>query len=326
MLMAVGDIHLGANMDYAPRLWKKQLLHLKNIFDYAVKNDIGHVFLMGDIFDNPNPPDWLKIQLRKLLFRYRGKIKFYVVIGNHDWESVEKHALQIMHDLGETNLFNFKVFTKPEVIKIEGVRLFVCSHPHVLDVPSKKIDWCLGHFAWNNAKADNGFEVKSGLAPRGRWILGDFHTHQHGNRYVYAGSVSQISSNESLPKGVLLFDKDDWEFKPFEPTYKLGTVEVENEKQLRQLDKDTLWSIKTVNGFTIPADYKQDNPNIIHITAARKRKDIRAQVLLAKEDSVLHNPMVRLKGYLRNSKLDLSSKEIKYALKEAKKVYSTVLR
>lgn len=326
MLMAVGDIHLGALANYIPTLWKKQIKNLQNIFDYAVDHDIEHVFLLGDIFDSPNPSDQLKIWLRKLLWAYRKTLTFHVVIGNHDWESNEKHALQILQDLGETGLFNFKVYTKPEVIKVDGISLFMCSHPHVLDVPSKNVDWCLGHFAWHGAKADNGFAVKSGKAPKGRWILGDFHTHQYGDRYVYCGTVSQVLWSEKLPKGVVLFDKDDWNFKPFKPTYTLGIVEVETENALRDLDTSTFWSMRTVNGFTLPPGFKQKAHNIVHLAPAKRRKDIRAAVLLAKEDSILRNPLHLLKDFLVKHKSDLKKSEIKYAIKAAKSIYSEVLR
>lgn len=321
MLMAVGDFHLGALMNYVPKLWKKQLLHLKSICDYAVKNDIGHVFLLGDLFDVASPPDFLKIALRRLLSKYRRTIHFHILIGNHDWEHVDNHALQILHDLGLTGLFNFTVYTQPEVIKVDGVRLFMCSHPHILDCPDRKVDWCLGHFAWNGASADNGFKVESGNSPKGRWILGDFHTHQKGSRYVYCGSVAQVTWREALPKGVVLFDKDDWHFKPFAPTYKLGVAEIETVEQAEELADDVLWSVRTMNGFLLPPEVKQKKHNIVHLTAARKQKDIRAKVLLAKEDSSLHKPFRLIKRYLQEHKSGLRPGEIKYAMSVAKKLY-----
>lgn len=320
-LMAIGDIHLGCLYSYVPNLYKKQLRTLKRALDLAVKRDIQHVFLMGDIFDNPYPPNHIVIALRRFLSKYRDAIHFHVLVGNHDWESVEHHALQILHDLGRTRLFNFTVYTKPTIATIDGVKLFICPHPAIHDVPSKDTDWCLGHFAWNNARADNGRVIESGNQPKGRWILGDFHTHQSGDRYVYCGSITQIVWHESLPKGVILFDNDDWEFAPINPVYKLGVIEVGDDEDLNKLDDETLWSVRTLNSYTLPVDYKLKKNNIVHLTAARRRKDLRAAVLLEKEDSVLRNPMHLLRDYCANHRLSLTTKEVKYATKVAKALY-----
>lgn len=318
MFMAVGDFHLGCLSDYAPTLYKKQLKTLRKVLDYAVSHDIGHVFLMGDIFDSPYPDNKLIISLRKLLYSYRDSLHFHIVIGNHDWESTEHHALQIIYDLGSTGLFNFTVYEEPKVIKIEGVKIFVCSHPNIMD-PPVKVDWCLGHFGWNGAKGDNGYVIKNDNQPKGRWILGDYHTHQSGNRYVYVGALTQITWQEGAKKGIILFDKDEWNWKVITPEYELGVAEIETENDLDKLDDKKLWSLRTSNGYTIPPDFKSSHPNIIHIAPSRKRNDERAEILTESDTSVLFNPVKKLKPFLAKSKLSLSDKEMKYAVSFVKK-------
>ena len=251
---------------------------------------------------------------------------FHVLVGNHDWESTEHHALQIIRDYGATKKFNFKVYTKPEIIEVDGVKLFICPHPYIEDVPSKKIAWGLGHFGWNGAVGDNGYKVESKNSPRGRWIIGDFHPHQHGDRYVYPGTLTQVKFDETLPKGVLLFDADDWQFKPFDTTYKLGTVRLESNDDLGKLDDSTLWSVEAINGYTLPPDYKQKHHNIVHLRAGRRRKDQRAAVLLSKDESALHNPKRIIRDYLRSHRLDLTEKEVKVAMKVANRVFAKVAR
>lgn len=324
--MAIGDIHLGCLGDYMPNLYKRQLKTLKKACDLAIERGVGHVFLMGDLFDSPYPGNHLVIALRRLLYSYRRDLHFHMLIGNHDWKSSEHHALQFYHDLGLTKLFNFTVYTEPKIVEIDGVKLFICSHPHIMDVPSKKIDWCLGHFAWNGALADNGRAIDSDNQPKGRWILGDFHTHQEGNRYVYCGSLTQILWNEKLPKGVILFDEEDWQFVPITPSYKLDVVEVGSDADLAKLDDKTLWSVRTLNNYTLPVTYKRKHNNIVHLTAARQRKDQRAAVLLAKEDSVLRNPMHLLSDYVSSHKASLTEREVAFAMKYAKKLHIEAAR
>lgn len=307
-----------------PKLYIKQLKMLRKIFDVAVERDIQHVFLMGDVYDGPYPATHLIIALRRLLYKYREQLNFHILVGNHDWESAEHHALRLHHDLGTTGLFNFTVYEKPTLTTIDGVRLFVCPHPEIHDVPAKKADWGLGHFGWNNARGENGHRVETGNAPRGRWILGDFHTHQSGDRYVYCGSASQVKWDEKLPKGVILFDSDDWQFLPITPTYKLGTAEIASDVDLAKLDDKTLWSIRTINNYTLPPDYKRQHHNIVHLAPARKRRDLRAAVLLSKEDSVLRNPMALLEDYLTGHKTALTGKEVKFAMKVARKLHARV--
>lgn len=325
MLMAIGDFHLGCLSSYVPTLYKLQLRQLKNVLDFAVERDIEHVFMLGDVFDTPSPSNMLQIALRRLLSNYPD-LFIHIIIGNHDWESTEHHALQMLHDYGATKKFNFKVYTKPKVIRVDGVRLFICPHPYIMDAPSKKIDWCLGHFGWNNAVGDNGHRVASDNSPRGRWLLGDFHPHQHGSRYVYCGSLTQIKWDEQLPKGVVLFDQEDWEFKPFDTTYKLGTMKLESAEDLSKLDESTLWSIEAINGYTLPADYKQKYHNIVHIRASKRRRDERAAVLLANDESILHKPIRIVRDYLHGHRLDLTNREIKLGIHYAKRILASIAR
>lgn len=324
MLMAIGDIHLGALSQHIPDLWKKQLQHLQRVLNYAVDSGVQHVFLMGDVFDTAYPTNKLVIALRRCLSKYP-ELTFYIIIGNHDWESSEHHALQWLHDLGTTKKFNFHVFTKPRVITVAGVKLFVCPHPYIMESP-KPVHWCLGHFAWNNAKSDHGKPIPSGNSPRGRWILGDFHTHQNGKRYVYIGSLSQITWHEQMPKGIITFDREDWRFQPFTPTYRLAVKEISEDAELQDLDKDCYWSIRTVNNYTLPSDYKLKHHHIVHLSAARKRQDIRASVLLSDEDNTLTNPLQLLPEHLKQSKLSLTPSERKLAMKLAKRMYMGLSR
>jgi len=325
MLYCIGDLHLDAHKSYAPNLYKQQLRSLRNAFRLIVKEGGQEVFLLGDVFDKPHPPNYLVIALRRLLYKFRDHLHIHIVVGNHDWESTEHHSLQWYEDLAGTGLFNFTVYTEPQVIKLAGMKLFVCPHPFILDAPAK-VDWCLGHFAWNGASADNGFMLKNDNAPKGRWVLGDLHMHQSGNRYVYAGSLTQILWDEKLPKGILRLDADDWEFVPIKPTYELDSIEVAKDEDLRAVTPGKLWQLRTVGDYVLPSDFKRKHHEVIDIKPARRRKDLRSHVLLQEEDTKRRKPLRILKDYVSSHKLGLRQKEIKYAMAMANRLFAATTR
>jgi hypothetical protein len=295
--------------------------------ELARHKGIIDIILLGDIFDTPHPPQQLQLALLKF-FNKNSDLFFHIVIGNHDWESARHNALMLTKNL--TRLFptNYKVYDTPEIVRIDGIRLFMCSHPNVLDRPNTKVDWCIGHFAWNGAAADNGFAIKTPNAPKGRWILGDFHTHQHTSRYVYAGSLHQVNWLESNSKGVLIFDEDDWVWHTITSSYSLNTMHVAGDADLKKihLTSNDYWSIKTLGGYTLPTSIKSEYPNIVHITASNRKKSRAQKVLLDTRDTALYDPLKKLPDFLAGSKASLTEREIKWALNYTRKIENQILR
>lgn len=326
-MMGIGDLHLGCQINYIPNLYKLQIKNLQACVALAIDHGIEHIWLLGDIFDAPHPPRHIQIALLKFMNK-NPDVHFHIIVGNHDWESSEHHALMLTKSI--TGLFptNYTVYEKPQVVTIDGMEIFVCSHPNVLDRPNKSVSWCLGHFAWNGAKGDNGYKVETKFSPKGKWILGDFHTHQSTSRYVYAGSLHPVTWHEGEDKGVLIFDEDDWMWHKIEGCYSLNTMHLSSDEDLRKIHTKghNYWSLKTESGYTIPNEIKEKYPNIVHITASNKKKTTAQKVLLDTRDTAVNDPLKKLPEFLAASKLSLTNKEIAWALKQATIIKNKVLR
>lgn len=300
MFGMIGDIHLGALANSLPSLPNKQLKTLHGIANRARKMGISDLVLAGDVFDLANPNNRLVIMLIKFLLRHPD-IHWHILMGNHDWDSIEVTSLDIPSYLGTLDAFNLTVYREPQTIELGGIKVFMCPHPHLVDMP-RDCEWAIGHFAWNGALAENGRPVKSGNAPRGRWLLGDFHTPQEGERYVYAGSMTQIKWDEDTDKSWLVVEEDNvYRRIRHKLAYQLRMKRVYSEDDLTEVteDRESYWSLHMMNGFVLPARFIDDNPQVVNQTARTDQKKTKAAQLLAETTTEsIHRPRSALTAYL----------------------------
>lgn len=323
MFAFVGDLHLGAHSERLPNLYKKQLKTLQGIVDTARSKGLDRMVLAGDVFDSATPANRYIIAFLNFLYK-NNDMFFDILMGNHDWDSIERSALDIPHFLGNLDGTNYKVHKEPSVEEIAGVRVFMCPHPHLIDMP-KDVDWAIGHFAWNGAVADNGRLIKSDKQPKGRWLLGDFHTPQEGKRFVYAGSVTQISQMESTEKSWLLVDESMYRRITHKLAYKFKVAKASNDDDLIEVsnDRKTYWFLQTLDGYVLPDKFVENNPHVISIRHARsKKQDIRAAVLLANVGSnTINRPTAALSTFLEK-RGDLDKKTRSAVMKLAERVFA----
>ena len=99
--------------------------------DYALKNDIHHFFIVGDVYRNWKPStverDALYGVLSKLV---QSNIRVVIVMGNHDVNDKEQnfiqHALGEFGDIGHNLIY---VATKPEILNVgPGKNVLVIPH------------------------------------------------------------------------------------------------------------------------------------------------------------------------------------------------------
>ena len=303
MFCCIGDLHLeklDSRIEGFTGLALKTLSHtITTVRDSGITTFV----FMGDIFDGPDPSQNSQVSFLKCLSRF-DDCKFYLLMGNHDFSDITKHSLSLTQWAG-TVLKNIKVITKPKVLKLGGVKVWACPHPFVEPAP-EKVAWCLGHFAVNGSKSDNGFAIRTKHAPKGRWLLGDFHTPQSGKskscRFTYIGSLVQLSWSEKTGKRVVVVDDSgDLQSVKIKLPYFLKTVSVGKGKPPK-LKKNWYVRIKTSTRDNLDQDWLRDNPNIVKIDVASKKKDKRAQVAL--DSLVSDDPLKSLEPYLRTTKFD----------------------
>ena len=200
-LAVIGDIHLNKLSHRIPNFNQYVLKTFRSTLDDVEKRGVSKVVLAGDIFDDPYPSQSSNTQFLDAITDYPD-IEFLAIVGNHDYADSATSSL-IIANWTKKLKSNLRVVTKPEIMKVDGVRYELMPHPYVQDM-SKKADFAIAHFAVNGARGDNGYVVRTKNQPKGNFILGDFHTEQQGKVkgciYDYVGSLSQLSWEERAKK------------------------------------------------------------------------------------------------------------------------------
>lgn len=300
----IGDIHLGALDRYIPKAYLRVLDTIDKIVDNCVSKGIDNIVLLGDVSDTPQLPDHILIKLLDLFKKY--DVAWHIPVGNHDRASEKEHALRLIDWMGKSGLLNVRVYNKPEIVKIDDDRYFMCPSPYVEDVP-KKCRYGFGHFGFSGAMSDSGIRLKTKNAPNGRWILGDYHTPQFGKTYMYAGSVAQVKFYESPEKGYIELE-DEPKFISWKPSILLGRESLTSLEDFERLDTNTYYMVTFSGKVDLPPNWTTKYPNIVRITS-EKPVSKKARVLLKsiKTTDVLAN----LDSWLANK--GLTDKEIRLA-------------
>lgn len=306
MIGAIGDVHLGAVDRSIKGAYLKVLSTIERIIENLQRKGCKVIVFLGDIFDKPTAEDNMMIAFWSMLMKYKD-IKFYALIGNHDMANVNEHSLKLTQWLGEIGAINITTFDKPTIKKIDGDKYLFCPHPHIIDAPSS-VRYAFGHFGFNGAVSDTGISLKTKHEPKGRWVLGDYHTPQRGKRYHYAGSVAQVKFYESPEKGYIELDEKD-RFVSWKPDILLGKAVINNNEDLESLDSNTYWQVRFGSKVDLPRDWAEKYPNIVDFTAD-KLPSKRAKILMKRVAS--EDPLKGLDEYLR-AKCGLSDKEIALA-------------
>ncbi len=284
MIYAVGDLHLDANRAKIPDVVDLRLATLDKVYTSAIESGVRHIVLLGDVFDSAYPDRDDQITLQTFLYQ-RGDVHWHVIVGNHDYADARNYSLKHLRWLARRKIINGTVYTKPSVVKLDGFRYFMCPHPYVQDQP-EGCRYSFGHFGYNGAKGDNGFVLRTKHAPRGRWLLGDYHTPQRGKRYAYAGALCQVKAHEPKSKYYFAIDEDGYRLAEVVPELRLDRVTLRTREELAALRSDTYYSASFARELKLPPDWAVKYPNIVwHHTepGASKRQRVLMQTV-ASED------------------------------------------
>lgn len=262
------------------------------------------ITMVGDVFDDPYPSQASQIELLNVLTDYPD-IDFLLLRGNHDYADLTIDALRILKWTKKLKS-NIKVIDKPKIMKIGDINYHFQPHPFIEDV-SSKADFGIGHFAVNGAQGDNGFKVTTKNQPKGRWILGDFHTEQQGKvkscEYDYVGSLTQLSWEEKPRKSYICMEDGLKVRRKIELGYKLIKHTVASDDELAEIkfSKSNFYYMKTKNGYLLPKSWALEHPEVVRQSAIGVKKDKRAALLTDSEVKQV-NPNAFLEPYLHSKK------------------------
>lgn len=299
MTIAVGDLHLDRLNRLIPNAEDLVLSTLAKVYDYARREGVQDIVVLGDVFHTAEPNQGSVTKVIRF-FRDNRDVTTHILKGNHDQTDEDNHSLRTLQLLFKYRFLTGRVYTKPRVVELQdGERYWFCPHPYTLDQP-KDVRYSFGHFGYEGARGDNGFVIKNGASPRGRWVLGDYHTHQRGKNYLYPGSLYQVQFYEA-PEKYFVHVTDKLRSVQVKPDLRLGRLTLASEADLAALTPDTYWSVNVGREAKLPDNWMVRYPNVVrHHTekGVSKRQRVLMQQV-ANED-----PLDGLADELANAGLD----------------------
>lgn len=240
-VLVVGDLHIkcwpqGIPTDYSP--WESIFNQIHEILDQ--KTDITDIVFVGDIFENTN------LALEDIQFFTKQTLELekfatlHFIYGNHDYQSINYNNLMwfVWAKQAFNTFSNSYFYTEPTLVKLKIGYCSFLPWPH--HVAHKKSKFVFAHITINNSLSDFNTKLKSDIKIdlTKKWIIGDLHTFQEGENFVYVGSPLQQKYGTTLSRYFLLLKKDTYSTIPISLPYKLQQITVTNtNKILAKLDK-----------------------------------------------------------------------------------------
>lgn len=342
--LCIGDIHLEAHSRYSliPDFIDPIKKVMRQVINYAKNNGISTIFQLGDVFNTPYPLKTTQIEWLKML---DSSLDWHIICGNHDYVYDEQHTSEELGDANAYTILKFyeemkalphiHIYTKPVRKTIKGIDFNFLPYPYTKPL-KKNLDKVVGnpsikfgHFEVSGYKMDNGCTIKGDTKCDKYTILGHIHTPQPP---IYPGSILQANFGEVPEKQfwhcTAVFSKGHLKIErkiiPIKLPFKLITLKINEEKDLRLLDKYKNTSIDTyiikliVNkDITLPSDLKIKYTNIENIVGCSNKVQAdaleRGMLLDSNASPHLINEKKLLKNFL--SKQGLSKKDIKKCIK-----------
>lgn len=111
--------------------FNSRLLDIYDVFssvaDYARKNDIKHIFIAGDVYDQKNPKNYIRYMFGSIVAKLLlSNINVYILTGNHDQTSskIGSNALSELKAISKV-LSNLIVIDKPTLKTIDNIQFIL---------------------------------------------------------------------------------------------------------------------------------------------------------------------------------------------------------
>jgi DNA repair exonuclease SbcCD nuclease subunit len=244
--IATGDIHLSEYKtdkiieDNYPRRLYEIILTLKKLCEYARKNNIKNIDLLGDLHSDKNIIYTDAQNAFKKILDDNSDLTFTIFDGNHDLSSTGDGATSTIEVFNKYP--NVKFFTdKP--VKIGNITILPYSH-NMIDYLNEldSNDILLSHFGLSEAVLQSGISIVSSicmkdLAKFKLVLLGHYHKPQElkndKTRLFYVGCPVHFNWNDKNEKKRFLVYNDE--------TCEVSSIDINWITQFREyvIDKDT---------------------------------------------------------------------------------------
>lgn len=312
----VGDIHFDKMKKLFPdNHTKLQINELKKPYEYALRNGVKNVFLLGDVCEFPRLSYESQIAFMRFLKGIKG-VHTHVILGNHDFSEMGVHSLQPFIAMRELNMLsNVDFHTVQHLEKSFGVPVNFCPYPHI---ESKGNAVNLGHFEVSGSTGDNGRVIKKAvdIDEEHFWMMGHLHTPHDIKTAHYVGTLYQTNFGERLPKsfthGKFRIKSKKLEKKlkrvANDPAFKLFNLPVETKHDLKQIEKNPLYLYKVFvhSNYDLEEKDLAKYSNIVDIKGYQNKEQL--QALIEEEFVELNEQDVRLPSVTENLGTALKNK------------------
>ncbi len=287
-ILLVGDLHLGKPllMSTLTDAISQQVAMLKRMESIAIREGCRHALMLGDLYDNARPSQELLVPI--IDFLAASKLKWIIYPGNHDVDDVTlkkdeaesvRSSLKLLARLPKVGLRNVQFVQYPQIVNVDGARIYVIPWGHAFDVP-KNCDVVAFHDSLVGARRDNGHQV-----PEGKGILkkqlrgkpavsGHLHTPQKVGNVLFPGTPAQTSWGEkpnkclfymSVVNGRVNFRRLKWRapWKLLQATW--------TKKGAPPIEKEAYYTLKVDAGTRPDAEWMTNNKNVVRFGGLSKK-------------------------------------------------------
>lgn len=320
-----GDLHFDKLDGLIEDVNGKIAKSIRRVLNYALDHGVRTILQYGDVCDRPVMSYAAHKTLMKIVMAKKYKdLDFHFILGNHDFAENGSNSLELIETFANLSERNFKVYTSPEVVKLEGRKFHMMPHPCV---ETLREAMNIGHFEVNGSYRDNGRKVDHGVQTKHMGCFGHLHTPHRVKKIHFSGTLYQTNFGESLPKSfhhVTYDDEDPYSAEvldiPFEPEWKLLNVNVESESDLKVIvdDPNVLYKLFIIEGLDLDlGDVLAQHPNIVRHNKFKNKADLKELIENEwdfSQESFVNNVDTQevVESYLAK-KAKLSKKEIKRA-------------
>jgi DNA repair exonuclease SbcCD nuclease subunit len=228
-VLILTDLHLGARGASVPVAEYQIAFFEEQIFPELKKRKIHEIVCLGDMFDvRQHTSNKILEMWKSRVFdvMHRDKIKFHIIVGNHDAQS--KNTISVNSPkLLLSHYSNVVVHDVPREVDV-GVNRFLFSPWICIDnfsetmklVKESKCSTVMGHFEFSGFEMFKGQMAEEGLDPKlfdkFRYVFsGHYHHKSDDGRIHYLGSPYEFTwADYDDPRGFHIFDTEslDLEF------------------------------------------------------------------------------------------------------------------
>lgn len=283
-VIGIGDAHLDKLTGLIPDASAKIMKCWRKVFRYALERGVKHVVFYGDIGDKHRLSDDAQCQvLRTILDPEYRELHLHFILGNHDFAENGAYSLRFLEVIAKSLDINLSVYTKQEVLKLDGVRFNMLPYPFT-DTMKDAVN--VIHFEVAGSTRDNGRKIDDGVDNKHFCLAGHLHTPHRVRNTFYSGTLFQTNFGESMPKffhHAVINSPKDYEVQqvPFKPPWELCNLIVNGASDLKSIREEAhmLYKLFIKDGADIDIDAVLTKyPNVVKHNSFKSKTDLKQQI------------------------------------------------